>query len=159
MDILEFFENLFSPLIGVLGSSLEYFHSLGTPWWLSIALVTVIVRSLLFPLTIRQVKSMRAMQDLKPQMDRIRARYKDNKQKQQEELMKLYQERKVNPFGSCFPLLVQMPIFIAMYYVVRSFEQTHPSFASGGVLWFKDLTAADPYYVLPILSAVTLLAA
>jgi YidC/Oxa1 family membrane protein insertase len=155
----DFLGKIFAPLTNLLGSGLEFFYSQGAPWWLSVAILTVIVRSLLFPLTIRQVKSMRAMQDLKPQMDRIRARYKDNKQKQQEELMKLYQERKVNPFGSCFPLLVQMPIFIAMYYVVRSFEQTHPSFASGGVLWFKDLTAADPYYVLPILSAVTMLAA
>ena len=159
MDILEFFENLFSPLIGVLGSGLEYFHSLGAPWWLSIAIVTVIVRSLLFPLTIKQVKSMRAMQDLKPEMDRLRAKYKDNRQKQQEELMKLYQERKVNPLGGCFPLLIQMPIFITMYYVIRSFDQTHPSFSSGGILWFKDLTVADPYYILPVLSAVTMLAA
>src|ERR687886_1206511 len=134
--MVEFLENLFGPLINVFGNGLEFFHSMGAPWWLSIALVTVIVRSLLFPLTIKQVKSMRAMQDLKPDMDRIRAKYKDNRQKQQEELMKLYQERQVNPFGSCFPLLVQMPIFITMYYVVRTFEQTHPSFASGGVLWF-----------------------
>ena len=157
--IVEFLENLFGPLISVFGDGLEFFYSLGAPWWLSIAILTVIVRSLLFPLTIKQVKSMRAMQDLKPEMDRLRAKYKDNRQKQQEELMKLYQERKVNPLGGCFPLLIQMPIFITMYYVIRSFDQTHPSFASGGILWFKDLTVADPFYILPVLSAVTMLAA
>jgi YidC/Oxa1 family membrane protein insertase len=92
-------------------------------------------------------------------MDKLRAKYKDNKQKQQEELMKLYQERKVNPLGVCLPLLVQMPVFITMYYVIRSFDQTQPSFASGGILWFKDLTVADPFYVLPVLSAATMLAA
>jgi YidC/Oxa1 family membrane protein insertase len=99
------------------------------------------------------------MQDLKPDMDKIRAKYKDNRQKQQEEIMKLYQERKINPFGSCFPLLVQMPIFITMFYVIRSFGDTHPSFTWGGILWFQDLSVHDPYYVLPVLSAVTMLAA
>ena len=157
--IIEFLENLFGPLIDIFGNGLEFFHTMGAPWWLSIAILTVIVRSLLFPLTIKQVKSMRAMQDLKPEMDRLRAKYKDNKQRQQEELMKLYQERKVNPLGGCLPLLVQMPIFITMYYVIRSFDQTHPSFASGGILWFKDLTVGDPFYILPVLSAVTMLAA
>ena len=157
--IIEFLENLFSPLTSILGTGLEFFYSQGVPWWLSIAILTVIVRSLLFPLTIKQVKSMRAMQDLKPEMDRIRAKYKDNRQKQQEEIMKLYQERQVNPLGGCFPILVQMPVFIAMFYLIRSFGDTHPSFTNGGLLWFRDLSAMDPYYVLPILSAVTMLAA
>jgi len=157
--MIEFLERVFAPLTGLLGNGLEFFYSLGAPWWLSIAILTVIVRSILFPLTVRQVKSMRAMQDLKPDMDRIRAQYKDNRQKQQEEIMKLYQERQINPFGSCFPLLVQMPIFITMFYVIRSFGDTHPSFTSGGILWFQDLSAHDPFYVLPVLSALTMLAA
>jgi YidC/Oxa1 family membrane protein insertase len=157
--IIEFLENLFSPLTSILGSGLEFLYSQGAPWWLSIAILTVIVRALLFPLTIKQVKSMRAMQDLKPEMDRIRAKYKDNRQKQQEEIMKLYQERQVNPLGGCFPILIQMPIFIAMFYVIRSFGDTHPSFNTGGILWFQNLSAMDPYYILPILSAVTMLAA
>lgn len=158
--MIEFLERVFSPLTNLLGSGLEYFHdSWGLAWWLSIALLTVIVRSLLFPLTIRQVKSMRAMQDLKPDMDKIRAQYSNNRQKQQEELMKLYQERNVNPLGGCLPILVQMPIFITMFYVIRGFGAEHPSFKDGGILWFPDLTVADPYYLLPILSAVTMFAA
>ena len=157
--VADFFGRIFFPLTNLLGGGLEFLNAHGIPWWLSIAILTVIVRSLLFPLTIRQVKSMRAMQDLKPEMDRIRAKYKDHRQKQQEELMKLYQERKVNPFGSCLPLLVQMPIFIAMFYVIRGFANTHESFTEGGILWFQDLSVQDPFYILPILSAVTMLAA
>ncbi len=157
--MIEFLERIFSPLTNLLGSGLELFHSYGAPWWLSIAILTVVVRSILFPLTVRQVKSMRAMQDLKPEMDKIRSKYKDNRQQQQEEIMKLYQERKVNPFGSCLPLLIQMPIFITMFYVIQGFGATHESFTSGGVLWFQDLSSKDPYYLLPVLSAVTMLAA
>ncbi len=157
--MINFLERVFSPLTNILGTGLEFFHAQGLPWWLSIALLTVIVRTLLFPLTLKQVKSMRAMQDLKPEMDRLRAKYKDNRQKQQEELMKLYQERQVNPLGGCLPLLVQMPIFITMFYVIRGFGKEHPDFVQGGILWFQDLTKADPLYILPILSAVTMLAA
>jgi YidC/Oxa1 family membrane protein insertase len=157
--ITDFFGRVFTPLTGVVGDALEFFYSLGAPWWLSIVILTVIVRTLLFPLTVKQVKSMRAMQDLRPEMERIRAKYKDNKQKQQEEIMKLYQESGVNPFGSCFPLLVQMPIFITMFYVIKGFGYTHPDFTSGGIMWFQDLSVQDPFYVLPILSAVTMLAA
>ena len=168
--IADFFQNLFSPIVNVLGVVLLYFHdNLGVPWWLSIAMLTVVVRSVLFPLTVKQVRSMRAMQDLKPEMDRIRAQYRDNRQKQQEEMMKLYQERKVNPLGGCLPILVQMPIFIGIFYVIRQFggytvgdktvPGTEPSFQDGGILWFQNLSVADPYFVLPVLSALTMLAA
>lgn len=158
-NIMDFFGRVFAPLTGLVGEALEFFYSLGAPWWLSIVILTVIVRTLLFPLTVRQVKSMRAMQDLRPEMEKIRAKYRGNKQKQQEEIMKLYQESGVNPFGSCLPLLVQLPIFITMFYVIKDFGYTHPDFTSGGILWFPDLSVQDPYYVLPILSAVTMLAA
>jgi YidC/Oxa1 family membrane protein insertase len=165
--IADFFQNLFSPVVNVLGAALLFFHqALGAPWWLSIVMLTVIVRSLLFPLTVKQVKSMRAMQDLKPEMDRVRAQYRDNVQKQREEMAKVYQERGVNPLGGCLPILVQMPIFIGIFYVIRQFGGTpgrsapqYPSFTDGGILWFQDLSHADPTYLLPIISAVTMLAA
>jgi YidC/Oxa1 family membrane protein insertase len=168
--IADFFQNIFSPIVAILGQVLLFFHNtLGAPWWLSIALLTVVIRTLLFPLTVKQVKSMRAMQDLKPEMDRIRAQYRDNRQKQQEETMKLYQERKVNPLGGCLPILVQMPIFIGIFYVIRQFGgyslggRTVPpeyrSFHEGGILWFQNLSVADPYYILPVVSALTMLAA
>jgi YidC/Oxa1 family membrane protein insertase len=156
--VVDLLGKIFGPLTALVGSGLEFFHSVGVPWWLSIAALTIVVRAILFPLTVRQVRSMRRMQDLKPEMDRIRAKYRDNRAKQQEELMKLYQERKVNPLGGCLPLVIQMPIFITMFYVIRDFGNTHEDFTRGGILWFQDLTAADPFYILPILSALTMLA-
>ena len=90
--IAEFFQSIFSPIVTVLGQVLLYFHEgLGAPWWLSIAMLTIVVRTVLFPLTVKQVRSMRAMQDLRPEMERIRSQYKDNRHRQQEEIMKLYQ--------------------------------------------------------------------
>ncbi|MDQ3864729.1 MAG: membrane protein insertase YidC [Actinomycetota bacterium] len=165
-NIADFFQSIFGPIVNVLGGVLLYFHqTLGVPWWLSIVMLTVVVRSLLFPLTVKQVRSMRAMQDLKPQMDRVRAQFKDNPQRQREEMAKLYQEQGVNPLGGCLPIVVQMPIFIGMFYVIRKFGgipgRTPPeyeSFTHGGILWFQDLAHADPYYILPIVSAVTMLA-
>lgn len=165
--IADFFQRLFSPIVNILGEILSFFHyTVGAPWWLSIALLTIVVRSILFPLTVKQVKSMRAMQDLKPEMDRIRAQFKDNRQRQQEEIMKLYRERSVNPLGGCLPILVQMPVFIGIFYVIRKFggvpgqhAPTEPTFHDGGILWFQNLSVADPYLLLPIISALTMLAA
>jgi YidC/Oxa1 family membrane protein insertase len=169
--IADFFARLFDPIVNVLGQVLLYFHEgpLGAPWWLSIALLTIVVRSLLFPLTVKQVKNMRAMQDLRPEMEKIRAQFPNNRQRQQEEMMKLYQERKVNPLGGCLPILVQMPVFIGIFYVIREFggyqigdrvvPPEYPSFHEGGILWFQNLSNADPTYLLPIISAVTMLGA
>lgn len=165
--IADFFQNLFAPVVNVLGSVLLFFHqTVGAPWWLSIVLLTVVVRGLLFPLTVKQVKSMRAVQDLKPDMDRVRSQYQNNPQKQREEMAKLYQDRGVNPLGGCLPILIQMPIFIGIFYVIRQFggtpgrtEPQYPSFVDGGILWFQDLSHADPTYILPIISAVTMLGA
>lgn len=168
--IADFFQSIFSPIVDVLGVVLLFFHdSMGAPWWLSIAMLTVVVRTLLFPLTVKQVRSMRAMQDLKPEMDRIRSQFNNNRQRQQEEMMKLYQDRNVNPLGGCLPILVQMPIFIGIFYVIREFggytvgdrvvPPRYESFHEGGLLWFQDLSQMDPYFVLPVLSALTMLAA
>jgi YidC/Oxa1 family membrane protein insertase len=164
-DIANFFESIFSPFVSVLGYALEFFHGLGLEWWLSIAALTIVVRLILFPLTIKQVKSMRAMQELRPELEKIRAQYSNNRQRQQEEMMKLYQERNINPLGGCLPILVQMPIFIGIFYVIREFggygdvEGTKPSFQEGGILWFTNLSEMDPYLILPIVSALTMLAA
>jgi YidC/Oxa1 family membrane protein insertase len=165
--IADFFQNIFGPIVGILGAVLLYFHqNLGVAWWLSIVLLTIIVRSILFPLTVKQVRSMRAMQDLKPRMDKVRAQFKDNPQRQREEMAKVYQDQGVNPLGGCLPILVQMPVFIGMFYVIRQFGGTpgrtppqYESFTQGGILWFQDLAHADPYYLLPIISALTMLAA
>lgn len=156
--MVEFLGDLFGPLTLLLGGGLQMFHSLGAPWWFSIVLLTIVVRTLLFPLTIRQVRNMRRLQDLKPEMDRIRDEHRDDPDKQREALMQLYAERKVNPLGGCLPLIVQMPIFLGLYYTIKEFEGLQ-SFTSGGLLWFADLTAADPYSVLPVIYALTMMAA
>lgn len=108
---------------------------------------------------------MRAMQDLRPELDRLRRQFSNNRRRQQEEMMKLYQERSINPLGGCLPILVQMPVFISIFYVIRRFggygdvEGTEPSFQQGGILWFQNLSEMDPYFLLPIISALTMLAA
>ena len=155
---MSFLRDLFDPLFNLLGATLQELHSLGAPWWLSIMLLTIGVRTLLFPLTVRQVKSMRGVQELKPDLDRIRERHKDDPKKQQEETMKLYGERKVNPLNGCLPALVQLPIFLVLYYTIKEFEKLE-SFRTGGLFWFQDLTAADPFFILPIFYVATMMAA
>lgn len=154
--MLHFLRDLFDPLFNVMGFTLQTFHDWGAPWWLSIMMLTVVVRTFLFPLTIRQVKSMRKMQDLKPAMDELRKEHKDDPQKLQQEMMKLYSERGANPLGGCLPIFVQLPIFLVLYYTIREFDKLE-SFRTGGLLWFQDLTVYDPLYILPVLYIATMM--
>ena len=156
--MIEVLGNLFDPLVTILGAGLQLFHGWGAPWWLSIVLLTVVVRTALFPLTVKQVKNVRRMQELKPAMEEIRAEYKDSPQKQQQALMELYADREVNPLGGCLPVFVQMPVFLGLFYTIKEFEHLQ-SFTTGGLLWFRDLTAADPFYVLPGVFVLTMMAA
>ena len=155
--MLDFLRNLLDPLFSLMGATLSTFHGWGAPWWLAIVMLTIVVRTLLFPLTYRQVRSMRRMQDLKPDMDRIRADYKDDVQKQREEMAKLYQERNVNPLGGCLPVFIQLPIFLVLYYTIRHFDKLE-SFRTGGLLWFTDLTQPDHLFILPVLYVLTMMA-
>lgn len=154
--MLQFLRDLFDPLFNIMGFTLQTFHDWGAPWWLSIMMLTVVVRTFLFPLTIRQVKSMRKMQDLKPAMDELRKEHKDDPQKLQQEMMKLYSERGANPLGGCLPIFVQLPIFLVLYYTIREFDRLE-SFRTGGLLWFQDLTVYDPLYILPVLYIATMM--
>ena len=104
--MIEFLRNVFDPLFDLLALTLTTLHGWGAPWWLSIVMLTFVVRTLLFPLTLRQARSMRRMQELKPDMDEIREKYKDDPKKQQQEQMKLYGERGINPRGGCLPTSV-----------------------------------------------------
>ena len=154
--MLGFLRDLLDPLFDLLAATLTTFHGWGAPWWLSIVMLTVVVRTFLFPLTVRQVRSMRKLQELRPEMDGIRNEHKDDPRKQQEEIIKLYGERSVNPLGGCLPVLVQLPIFLVLYYTIRGFDKLD-SFRTGGLLWFQDLTVADPYFILPVLYVVTMM--
>jgi YidC/Oxa1 family membrane protein insertase len=112
-----------SQLETVMRHVLNFFHTnLGLTWAWSIVATTVVVRMILVPLTIRQIHSMQSLQKHAPQMKEIQKKYKHDKQKQNEELMKFYRENKINPAASCLPMLLQLPVFIALYYTLRNFE-------------------------------------
>ncbi len=112
--------NILQPLIDVANGVLQFFHdSAGLSWGMSIIALTVCTRAILIPLTYKQLKGMRALQALQPQIKEIQAKYKNDKQRMQQEMMRFYQENKVNPFASCIPLLAQLPVFITLFYVLR----------------------------------------
>ncbi|HEV7774660.1 MAG TPA: YidC/Oxa1 family membrane protein insertase [Conexibacter sp.] len=115
------FANPLQPLIDVCEQVLLFFHdNVGVSWGFSIILLTVTVRLVLLPLTLKQVTSMQRLQVLAPEMRAIQAKYREDKQRQQQEMMKFYKENRVNPLASCLPLLFQLPFFIALYYMLRS---------------------------------------
>ncbi|MDO8184442.1 YidC/Oxa1 family membrane protein insertase [Conexibacter sp. JD483] len=167
------FANPLQPLIDVLEQVLLFFHdTVGVGWGLSIILLTITVRALLLPLTLRQVKSMQRLQLLAPELRRIQAKYKNDKQRQQQEMMKFYQENRVNPLASCFPLLFQLPFFISLYYMLRSdlrmdicgqtakacadatlaqFQSVGSTPGSEGFLFIPDLTGRATGAVLVVL--------
>ena len=101
--MLDFLRNLFDPLFGAMGATLTTFHGWGAPWWLSIVMLTVAVRIVLIPLTVKQVRSTRAMQELAPEIKKLQAKYKNDRQKLTEETMNLYKERGFNPMAGCWP--------------------------------------------------------
>jgi YidC/Oxa1 family membrane protein insertase len=111
--------NILQPLINIADAVLVFFHDLGLSWGLSIIALTFVTRALLIPLTYKQLKGMRALQALQPQMKEIQEKYKNDRQRMQQEMMRFYQANKVNPLASCIPLVAQMPIFITLFYTLR----------------------------------------
>jgi len=112
--------NILQPLIDIANAVLQFFHdNAGFSWGMSIIALTIVTRALLIPLTYRQLKGMRALQALQPQIKEIQAKYKNDRQRMQQEMMRFYQENKVNPFASCIPLVAQLPVFITLFYVLR----------------------------------------
>ena len=127
---------------------LTFIQKLVHNWGLAIICVTLIVKAILYPLTKAQYTSMAKMRMLQPKMLEMRERFGDDRQRMSQEMMKLYKEEKVNPLGGCLPLLLQMPIFIALYWTfMEAVELRHAPFFG----WIQDLSAQDPYYILPIL--------
>lgn len=120
-------ESAFSPLISLFQAVLLFIHNdVGiASWGLAIIGLTVVVRAVMLPLTFKQFHSMQRLQLMMPQMKQIQERYKDDKQRQQQELMKFYQENKINPFASCLPLVLQLPVFVSLYYMLRSDLKKH----------------------------------
>jgi YidC/Oxa1 family membrane protein insertase len=113
--------NILQPLIDINEAVLRFWHNdVGLSWGASIIGLTVVIRMLILPLTFKQVRSMQALQRLQPEMKKIQARYKDDKQRQQQAMMEFYREHQVNPLGSCLPLILQFPFFIGLYQTLRS---------------------------------------
>lgn len=132
---------------------LSWIHDVVGNWGWSIILLTVLIKLMFYPLSAASYRSMGKMKKLQPRMATLKERYKDDRQKFQMEMMALYKKEKVNPAGGCLPILIQIPVFIALYWVLlESVEMRHAPFA----LWWVDLSAKDPYYVLPILMGVSM---
>jgi YidC/Oxa1 family membrane protein insertase len=124
--------SILTPLEDLLRNVLNGLHSVGLPWAWSIVGLTLIVRMLLVPLTVKQIHSMQNMQAHAPQMKELQRKYKGDRQKLNEELMKFYKEKNINPAASCLPMVAQIPIFIGLFYTLRAFARNPPS---GDLSW------------------------
>jgi YidC/Oxa1 family membrane protein insertase len=132
---------------------LEKFHALSGNWGVAIILLTILIKIIFFPLSAASYKSMAKMKLVTPRLTKLREMYEHDRQKMNQAMMELYKTEKINPLGGCFPILVQIPVFIALYWVLlAAIELRHAPF----MLWITDLSALDPYYVLPVLMTVTM---
>jgi YidC/Oxa1 family membrane protein insertase len=133
--------NIFQPLIDVANSVLQFFHDdVGVGWGVSIILLTIVTRIAILPLSLKQIRSMRSLQAHQPEIKKIQERYKDDRQRMQREMMAFYQENKINPFASCVPLLLQLPVFLALFYLLRSDEFKDEIHAAGSNPDFFGIT-------------------
>ena len=144
-----FFTPIAKPLLYVL----KFFYSFFGNYGVSIILLTVIIKLLFWPLTHKSYASMKDMQKLQPEMQKIREKFKNDRERQNRELMELYKTHRVNPLGGCLPMVVQIPVFFALYKVLMdAIELRQAPFA----LWITDLSLKDPYYVTPLIMGATM---
>ena len=137
------------PMHGVL----SFFHSIAKNWGVAIILLVLLIKGLTWKLTAMQYRSSARMRKLAPRIQALKERYGDDKQKMQQATMELYKKEKVNPMGGCLPVLITMPVFYGLFYVLEySLELRHAPF-----LWLADLSAPDPYYILPVIYALVML--
>ena len=140
-----------SPLFWVL----SWLHRLTGNWGWAIILVTVAIKLIFFPLSAASYRSMAKMRTLAPRMQQLKERYGDDRARLQQEMMEMYRKEKINPLGGCLPMLVQIPVFIALYWVLLgSVEMRHAPWLG----WIQDLSAQDPYYILPIIMGIAMFA-
>jgi YidC/Oxa1 family membrane protein insertase len=147
-------QDAFSPLISLFQSIMVFIHAhlVGGSWGLAIVGLTVLIRAVLVPITFRQLKSMQEMQRLAPQINALKEKYKEDKQRQQQELMKFYQENKINPLASCLPLLMQLPVFISLFYMLRTDLKKKicgPALHAHGFITSKQIEKATCNQVAP----------
>lgn len=139
-----------APLFWVLSA----IQKLVNNWGVAIILLTVLIKLAFYPLSAASYRSMAHLRELSPRLQSMKEKFGDDRQKMQQAMMELYKTEKINPLGGCLPILVQIPVFIALYWVLLgSVEMRHAPF----MLWIQDLSAIDPYYVLPILMGLTMI--
>ena len=151
--------DMFKPITDFFTTIFNMFHSLilnmgieesGLSYVLAIILLTVLIRACLLPFNIKSAHSNRRMQEIQPEVKKLQAKYKNDPQKMNTEVMSLYKEKNVSMMGGCLPSLLPMPILMALYYVFYNM----PQIDGQSFLWITDLGAPDPYYILPVLSAI-----
>ncbi len=150
--------NIMQTLVDIMLQILNFFYSIsGHNYGLAIIFLTVAVKIALYPLTLQSMQSMSAMQKIQPLFEELKTKHKDNPGKLQEEMMKLYKDNGVNPMGGCLPMLLQMPIFIALFMALTSPQFTDAVAASGAAafLWLPNISLKDPLYILPALIGIT----
>ena len=146
-----FFDIIAKPLL----MAMNWIHSFTGSYGWSIIILTIFIKILLYPLTLKSFTSMKELQKVQPLMKEIQAKYKEDKQKLNQEMMRLYQEHKINPMGGCLPMLLQIPILFALYRVFyAAIELRHTPFHLVGT-WLPDLSAKDPYFITPILMGLS----
>jgi len=151
--------SLFNSLVDFVRVSLEWLYQvsvhIGIPSYaLAIVFLTVIIKVLLYPLTYKQMKSMRTMQELQPKIKELDKKYKNDPKKKQEAMMEVYKQHGANPMAGCLPLLIQFPILIALFRGLQSFHPTNPEYYN--FFWISDLGKADPTgIILPLLVGLT----
>ena len=143
--------NFFAFFAQILLRVLRWFYTLAGSWGVAIILLTLAVKGVLYPLTLKSMKSMGAMRKLQPEIEKLKAKHGDDKEKLNLATMQLYQQNKVNPLGGCLPMLLQMPIWFALYAAL----QTSVELYRAPFLWMTDLTMKDPYFILPIAMGLT----
>ena len=144
--------NVLQPIIDGSEAILKFWQGIVGSWGVAIILLTFTIRLLILPLTFKSVKSMQALQVLQPEIKKIQERYKDDRQRMNQEMMRFYQENKVNPLGSCLPLLLQIPFFIALFYLLRSDEFKADIEGDESFVFIPDL--AEPLTGEPVILAI-----
>lgn len=133
---------------------LQFFHGLSANWGLAIILLTVSIKLVFFPLSAASYRSMAKMKQVTPRLMKIREQYADDRMKQNQAMMELYKQEKINPLGGCLPIVVQIPVFIALYWVLLASVELREAPFYG---WITDLSAKDPYYILPVLMMASMI--
>ena len=132
---------------------MQHIYNIVGNWGWSIVLVTVIIKLMFYHLSAKSYRSMSGMKKLQPRLNMLKERYADDKQKFTQATLELYKKEKVNPMSGCLPILIQIPVFIALYWVLIESVQLRQA---PWILWIQDLSTKDPYYLLPVLMGLTM---